>query len=240
MELEKQHPSPDPQQVAPRIGATGHDPRAGGGPFQLAQGLFQAAVVPLGPRLGGQGALVAFQVKLAAPGGKRLGVLRPTREKLGDRFLGNRRQAGKVLEPAQRFEMLGAGSAAAVADPEQHQRAIRDIDIKVVPLDLDQCARHGRTVVVVLGQHVGQHARPVDPLPVKRVIRETVDQAPRKFHRHEIFEPRQFHQLRQGTAVAEHIRQRQIFHPRPKLLLEKPFAVQQLAHEGFAAGDVGI
>ncbi len=75
---------------------------------------------------------------------------------------------------------------------------------------------------------------------MERLVREGVDEAPRKLLRREVIDVRQLEQLRQCGAVAKDVRQPQIAHVYAELLREETFAQEQLADERLTARDVGV
>ena len=71
-------------------------------------------------------------------------------------------------------------------------------------------------------------------------MREGVDQAPGELLGREVVHSRFLQDLGQRSGVAEHIRQPQIAHVDAELLAEETLALEDLAHQRLAAGDVGV
>ena len=85
-----------------------------------------------------------------------------------------------------------------------------------------------------------EHLGAVDALPEEGVIRDAVDLVPRELGGHEIVHAGLFHDLRQCAGIAEHIRQPQDFIILAEFLAEEALAVQELAHERLAGGQVAV
>ena len=171
MKLIKQHLLPDALQLCVRVRRAGELCCHGRGEFQLAQRQFQLAVIALRPALRRIGALVPFQVELAGPNRVGVATFLDMPEEFLSRALHDRRQTVEVFFARQAFEMFFARAAAAVADAEQHQAAVRHLLVDKALGGFRQRDGRGGAVIGVFRRHMRQHRRAVDTLPPERMMR---------------------------------------------------------------------
>ncbi len=100
---------------------------------------------------------------------------------------------------------------------------------------------HARLAVVgVGGREVREHGRAVDADPAERVVLRRRVAVPRQLLGEEAGHARAAHELRQLAVVAEHVGVPEHGRPPPELAREEALAVQELAHERFARGQVAV
>src|SRR4051794_21939840 len=87
-----------------------------------------------------------------------------------------------------------------------------------------------------------ENACAIQPLPSERVVREGGQEAPGNFLREEGSETGTAQQLRHLSRVAEGVRQPEggVCGVEPELALEEQLAVEHLADQTLAAGQVGV
>ena len=107
-------------------------------------------------------------------------------------------------------------------------------------LAVDGHLRHRGAGIAVLRQHMGQDLGAVQTVPPEGVPGEAVGIVHGELIGGEIGDPRLHEELRQCGAVAEDIGQEAHLHIQAELLAEEPLAVEQLAHQGFAGGQIGV
>src|SRR3954470_972809 len=83
--------------------------------------------------------------------------------------------------------------------------------------------------------HMGRYLTSVYPLPAEQVEREGVDLIPVQLTGEEPFQPRPTQKLGYGRGEAERVREPCYLAAHPKLLLEVPLSVEQLAYERLAS-----
>ena len=190
--------------------------------------------------LGRVRAAVVLEVELPDDGRKLADVgLERGEELVGGGHRGAR-HALEVAHAAERLEHLRRRPAAPVPVTEEEQAAPRAVVILVVArapaelLDLDG------GVIGVGGREVGEHLRAVDPLPRERVVRRRVEAIPRELLGEEAADPGAAHDLRELAVVAEHVRVPELAAAAAELALEESLALQELAHERLARGQVAV
>ena len=87
---------------------------------------------------------------------------------------------------------------------------------------------------------MGQDLGAVDTPPHHGVVGDLVDLVPGQLGGHKVVDAALLHDLGQGAGVAEHVRQPQDAVVHAELVLEKPLAVDELAHQGLAGGQVAV
>ena len=87
---------------------------------------------------------------------------------------------------------------------------------------------------------MGEDLGAVDAPPDDGVVGHLVDLVPGQLGGHEVVDAALLHDLGQGAGVAEHVRQPQDAVVHAELLLEEPLAVDELAHQGLAGGQVAV
>ena len=194
----------------------------------------------LGPRLARVGAAVVLEVQLADHLGPVLALgLQRGEERLGvaDR---RARDALQVLDARQRLEHVRRRPAAAVAPAERQQAAGRQRVVLEVARRAPQLAHARLAVVGVGGREVREHGRAVDADPAERVVLRRRVAVPRQLLGEEAGHARAAHELRQLAVVAEHVGVPEHGRAAPELAREEALAVQELAHERLARGQVAV
>ena len=214
------------------------------------------AVGALVARLGGVGAAVVFQVKLAVPGGQALSHAGlQVAEEIPHPAKVRARRGGEAAQHLDILQHLARRAAAPIPVPVAHQPRLDHARPPGVLLlgagpGVEHLVRRGHGVVgggvlaprLVGGAEVRQHARAVQPLPPEGFIRKVVVLAPADLDGEEVFQPGLLDELRQVPGVAEHVRQPQhrAFSARPKMGAEEAAPQQELARQRLAAREVAI
>ena len=170
-----------------------------------------------------------------------LALLELTEEAVGGREL-DLRQPVQVVLAVEQLEVDLARSPAAVARPVHEQRRV-EVALRVVTHPAQQAVGGRAAVVVALRWHVDEHARAVDALPGEGAVRKVVDLVPRQLDGLEPVHARLAQDLREVAVVAERVRQPAQPHllgGDAELVGPEPAADEGLAHEGLAAGQVGV
>ena len=235
------------EQHAPRLGELGArvrrapEPRGDGGEqLGVVERGLAAAVAALERGLGRVRAAVVLEVQLAddRPQLARAG-LEAVEERLG---MAERRarQPAQVAGAAQALEHRAGRPAAAVAVAEDEQAVARAV-VVVVGADAAAQLGDGRLGVVgVVRREVGEHLAAVDPLPGERVVLGRVEAVPRELLREEPRDARLAHELRELAGVAEDVGLPELRASPAELALEEALAVQELAGERLARGQVAV
>ena len=208
--------------------------------FRIAQEEFRLPVAAFIFRLSGVGAAVQLEIQLPHPDRQVAGIGLGLLEKRDGFFRDHLGQSFEVAQPAGFFQHLDGGAAAAVAESidEQGTRGavvileVLDVVSKFLGTDLG--------VVGVRRRKMSEDVGPVDALPEEGVMGKFVELAPGDFLREEVFDPRFFHDLRQRGGVPEHVGDPHVAGHIAELLLEIAFAVENLADQRFARGQVAI
>ncbi len=95
-------------------------------------------------------------------------------------------------------------------------------------------------VVGVRRREMGEDPGSVDAFPEKGVVRKFIELAPGNLLGQEIIDPALAHDLGKRCRVTEDIGNPDVARFIAELLLEKPLAVEDLAHQRFARGEVAI
>ena len=197
-----------------------------------------AAARALGPRLARVGAAVVLEVELAHD-------LRPVRlRQLAEERLGvadrRARHALQIRDPRQRLEHLRRRPAAAVAPAEHQQRSRRPLVVLEVARRPAQLG-HGRLGVVgVGGREVRDHRGAVDADPAERVVVGRRVAVPGQLLGQEAADAGAAHELRELAVVAEHVGVPEHLGAAPEFLLEEALAVEELADQRLARGQVAV
>ena len=140
-------------------------------------------------RLARVGAAMKFEVELADPNGRILGVGFRFFKKLDRLFLLDLRQAVEVSCPARFFQHLDAGAAPSVPPAEYQQRPCRTIEFPEVLDTLHELTGSGIRVVGVRRWEVCKDARAIDSLPEEGMVRKLVELIPGDFLSQKVFDP---------------------------------------------------
>ena len=98
-----------------------------------------------------------------------------------------------------------------------------------------------RRLVIFPGRNeVGQRSGAVQSFPEEGITGHLVRFVPADLGRHEITDPAQLHDLRQGGRIAEYIREPEDFIVLAEFLSEKAFAVQELSGQTFTGSEVAV
>jgi len=240
VELVEQHQLPGVVQLGQGHGVAlerigGHAPQ-----FRVAQRQLCAAVEPLRLRLRGEGAAVGLEIQLAHVTGLRLAALLHVLEEGQGRGDDGAWDALQVARAAQILQVLARHAAAAVAIAErQHQRRHVGLLPPVAP-GLDE--RLGRGLVGVAVEDVRPNLSAVHALPDELVVGEGVCRVvlPHDLLRAEVLQPAALHDLGQRRGIAEHIGFPEDLAVDAELVLEEALAVDELADETLAGGDVRV
>ena len=205
----------------------------------VVQRALRAPARPLGARLRRVRPAVVLEVELA----DHLGPLRLVGQR-GEEGLGGAdrraRNVLQILDARERLEHLRRRPAAAVAPPEDEQAARRQRVVLEVARRAAQLG-HGRLGVVGVGRReVREHRRAVDPDPAEGVVLGRVEPVPRELLREEAVDAGAAHDLRQLAVVAEHVGVPEHARAAAELALEEALAVDELAHERLAGGQVAV
>ena len=219
-------------------------------PLEVVQADLVLAVGPLDPGLGGVGAAVEFEVELAVPDGQGRGLGLDLLDEVADLAVAELRQPGGrrvVRQPLAGLEHQFRRPAAAVAPAEREQALARDALLLVLlPVALEfldvEHAVVGEEPIAAAGggDELHRDLAAVEAAPAERVVREAVELVPGDLAGDERVAVRQLQQLRQGGRVAEHVGQPQVPAVDAELLGEVLLAVEELADERLAAGDVHV
>ncbi len=240
MELVEQHALPGlvqrrGREVEAAQQAGRHTPQLGSPERELA-----LAVAALGLGLRGVHAAVALEVELAdvAVLGPALGFL--VLEELHRRRETHLRHALEVLQPPRELEVVAGRPAAAVAVAEGIEPGGEAVLLDALVPALDHALGVDAGVVVVVQVDVDLGA--VDALPDEGVVGEGIAAVvgPEDLLRGEVLDAAAAHDLRQRAGVAEDVGQPQQLAVDAELLLEEALAVDELADQALAAGDVGV
>ena len=208
--------------------------------FQVVEQELALAIPLLGGRLGGVRAAVQLEVEFADHPGQVLAVVFQALEELRRRADGGARQALQILGPAEPFEHVAGGAAAAVAHPEQHVALARTVAVLVLPHDPPEFLHGGHRVVGVGRRKVGEHLAAVDSLPQEGLVPGFVEVVPRQLLGEKVADAGLAHDLRQLAVIPEHVRVPELAAEGAELALEEALAVQELAAERLARRDVAV
>ena len=181
-----------------------------------------------------------LQVELSGPD-RRVGVLRSCGGEEGVRVLDrDLRRAFEVAQPPGLLHHLAGGTAPAVSVAERQQRAGTAALVGVVAHRVGQLGAGERAVVGVGGREVREDPGAVDALPPERVVGKPVRLVPGDLLGQEPLVAGQYGELRVRRGVAEGVRQPHAAGLGTELLEEEPLAVDELARQGLAAGEVAV
>ena len=211
--------------------------------FQVMESDFCQTVVPLDVVLVGQGAAVQLQIQLAAEGVRVVDVGFQLLHEAADGGVLGLGAALQILAAPCHFHHFILGSAAAVTEAIGNQLPVRHI------LLTDGVGALGAVYILieVLGSRpdvgfvqVREHAGAVQALPVEGVIGELVGVVPGHLGGQEVFHAAALHDLGNSGGVTEGIRQPEGVGGKAEVFPGEPLAPQELAHHGFAGGDVAV
>ncbi len=208
--------------------------------LRIVEGDLRAAVVPLDARLGGVGPAVEFKVEFPDPHGRVAQVSLAALEELSRRAMFDTRQALEVLHAAERGEHATGGTAPAVAVSIEVAAFAGALVVLEVAHVIEELLHRGVPVVGVRGREVGEHAAAVDPLPEEGVAGRLVELVPGELLGEEETDARPAHDLRERARVSEDVRVPKLATGDPELLAEEALAVEELADERLARGDVAV
>ncbi len=195
-----------------------------------------------------------FEIELAHPG--RI-VLRPLGHALeqafeegAHMFVAHGGAAGNALFHATDvFQHFAGRSAAAIAMAIDQEQFLVEVLLPVAPpgahhmggLEVGTIGRADALGIVVLRrQEIGGHRAAIDALPVEGFIGHAVGVVPAQLVGDEHIHIRKLHQLRQRGRIAERVRQPEDAGCDPEGLLVIGDAMQDMPHEAFAIGDIGV
>ena len=208
--------------------------------FQFMQRDFALAVAALRLRLRRVSSAMALIVEFANPR-RQCGLFVDAFEihfRLNDLRL---RQAFQICFTAQEFQMVARWSAAAVAVAERHKTAAVDgILLDAFTPTGENRIRERLRIIIVM--QIREHLRSVDALPPEDVVRERIRAVvrPEDLLRAEPFDAAAFHDLRNGAAVAENIRQPHDLRIDAELVFEIFLSFLELADQRFTAGNIRV
>ena len=256
MELIGQNHLPPLRQLRLGVGRAVQQPIQAAEPFGVQVQKFAFPVVPLVFCLGGIGAAVELQVQLALPHRQVRVPVNPPGQPV-EKFAGKAdpgvRCAGDPMgEPARQLQMLGRRAAAPVSVSEGQQHLGAQVLLLVtVPGSGNHrrgCMRHiggapGGLLpafFVLRRQEIGANRGPVNALPQKGVIGHPVLVVPADLRGDKPFHAALAQNLRQRRGIAKDIRQPENPVLHPELPAEKTLAINHLAHQAFAAGQIAV
>ena len=241
VELVEQDRLPGRLQLVMRIGEAGEDGDGREG-LRLQEPVLGGAVELLHVGLRGQGAPVELQIELAHP--DRQALFWQRREKLLDVRHAQPRQRRELLEPRVVFQHAGRRAASAVA-PAEGEQALRVEPLAAEVAPGAERVEWGDVAVVAVrrrqvAEHVGRHPAAVDPLPGEEVVGEEILLAPVELDGEEAGQPGPAQELRDAAGEAEDVGEPGDGRALAEPALEGALAVEELAHERFAAGDLAV
>ncbi len=205
--------------------------------LEVVQPDLDLAVVALDLVLVGERAAVQLEIHLARIQ-RRLGHFPLERvHEVADRGVRRTRASRQILYPPRRLQHLEFGSAAAVAFAIRHEPATGrgfGANARRRPGEIGGIGTTAERI------EMGQHPRAVQPLPVKRVIGEAVGVVPAHFGCEEVFHTAALHDLWNGGAVAEGVREQKTVGGVAEPALRVTLPPQKLAHHALAAGNVAV
>ena len=235
------------QQVAPEAehflgGIGGTRLRGGGGAehFGGTHGFLGAAVAEFLARLRCVGAAVEFEVELADPGVETETLFGNAGHRLLGKAEGDARATVEGGAAQTALDVLLLGTAAAIADAAEGDSFVDDAGFAVVGFVAVELFREEERVVGVLRREVGEDLRAVDAFPDEGVVREFVVAVPGELLGQEEVEPADAQNLRKLAGVAEDIREPERARHDAEFVAEEVHAVEELADEGFAVGQVAV
>ena len=199
-----------------------------------------APVAALRARLRGVDAAVVLEVQLTDDDGTvgALGLERS--EELLARARRGAREALEVGRAPERLEHRPRRTPSPVAVAVDQQARARVVMVEVLARDLEQL-RHADDAVVGVGRRiVREHLAAVVTLPHERVMVGPVEAVPRELLREEARDAGLAQDLRQLPGVAEGVRAPELAVAPAELALEPALAVQELARERLAGGQVAV
>ena len=167
-------------------------------------------------------------------------------------------QAGNPpTHPSLIFQHLCSRTATAVSVTEAAKHFLIQILIRIsLPGSLHLCRNQigivsrimlrlrpvfFRRLVIFPGRNeVGQRSGAIQSFPEEGITGHLVRFVPADLGCHEITDPAQLHDLRQGGRIAEHIREPEDFIVLAEFLSEKAFAVQELSGQTFTGSEVAV
>ena len=208
--------------------------------FRLPQGQLRLAVALFDGRLRGIHAPVGGEIQFAHIGVLGAALFLHVLEELDRPFHLHPGHPLQILFALQKFDVIPGRPAAAVAVAVGQQEGVQAPLLHPLLPDLRDLPGIG--LVGVAGGQEGVDLGAVRPLPGEIVIGETLAAvvAPENLLSNQVFDPRALQNLRQGGGIAEGVRKPQHHGFHAEIFLEIPLAVDQLPHQGFAAGHVGV
>ncbi|OEI67426.1 hypothetical protein Cus16_2856 [Curtobacterium sp. ER1/6] len=240
VELLQEHGVPHGLELVVRVlGAEPHG-RGRRPELGLAEQVLGSAVALLRADLRGVRAAVELEVHFPRPHrGFRQDALELLEHLRGGAEVDPRRAVEVVLASGRRDHLAG-GPTAAVAEPVQQHRRVRDAALLVAAFAAEQVGGGDVRVVGVGRGKVRQDAGAVDALPVERRVRDDVRLVPRGLLRDEPLRAGGPDDLRQRAGVAERVGQPGLGGVDAELLEEQALPGDELAREGLTTGQVGV
>ena len=190
--------------------------------------------------LAGVNAPVAGEIKLAHIGVLRAAFRFQVLEDLAGMGHFKFGAAFQVLFPQGEFDVIPAGTAAAVAVAVRQQEFVQAVLLDPVVPNVNELFGVGG--IGVVGGQVGNDLAAVHALPGEVVVGELVAAvvAPEDLLGHQVFDAAALQNLGQGRRIAEGIGQPEDFAVHAQLIFKVPHTVDQLAHQGFAGSHIGV
>ena len=210
--------------------------------LQIPEGKLRLSVVPLDHMLISQGSSVQLQIQLSAVDGGLHKTLLQLLHKPAHRGVGGSGHSLQILQPLRHLDHAEFRASAPVPEAVGNQPHPGDRPLLYgVGALLQQVLLQGRRIRPHMGAvEMHQNLRAVDPLPVKGIVGKYIGVVPGHLRGQEILYAAALHNLRQGGAVAEGVRQPECIRCVIKVLSCEPLAPDELAHHVLAGGDVAV
>ena len=150
------------------------------------------------------------------------------------------RNAFEILHAFSAFDEFRIRSAATVADAEEGEKVEDAVAFAAVVLRADHSLGLKHGAVGVFGREMGEHGGAVDSMPEEALVRETVELVPCDFCGEEAVASGFPENLRERGGVAEGVGQPEIADVDAEFIAEEILAVEELAHDGFSAGEHAV
>jgi hypothetical protein len=183
---------------------------------------------------------VVLEVELAHPDGRVVDLRLGLGEERPRPFHGEPGDAVDVGQSPGRLEHLAGGTAPTVSPTEEVERARGPIVVLEV-LDPEAELADAHVAAVGVGRReVGEDPGSVDALPQEAVVGQDVVLVPGELLGQEPADAALLHDLGQGGRIAEHVGQPHVVGLDPELVEVEALAVDDLADQGLARGDVAV
>ena len=208
--------------------------------FGFGESLFAFPVSAFCAGLCGERAAVQLQIELAVPGREFRAVrFEKIKEAVGAVEF-EMRNAFEILHAFSAFDEFRIRSAATVADAEEGEKVEDAVAFAAVVLRTDHSLGLKHGAVGVFGRKMGEHGGTVDSMPEEALVRETVELVPCDFCGEEAVASGFPENLRERGGVAEGVGQPEIADVDAEFIAEEILAVEELAHDGFSAGEHAV